>query len=204
MLDSILARLNLLALAGLCALCSVSMAQNADLLSAQSLIVGRWVINDDLSENTDERVEAAIREAGGRVPRRGWFSKPEEDRYRGGPAEQELYDRLSYDDVITIAYTEPEFVFVYADEFRRVFHTDGRRRTTGVNDFFESGGDDFSFGHWDGNILRVEARPRDGGYILETYTLEEGGQRLRVEMTLEPLTFGAAITLTRVFDRVNQ
>ena len=169
----------------------------------RELISGHWAANDDLSQNTDDRVEEAIEAAGGRVPRRGWFSRPEEDRYRGGPADQELYDRISYDDVLTITYDEPEFVFEYADNYRRVFHTDGRRRSTGVNDYFESGGTDFSFGNWTGDQLIVEARPRDGGYTLETYSLEAGGQRLRVEMDLQPFVFGAPNTLTRVYDQVN-
>jgi hypothetical protein len=182
---------------------AAGLAQQSAELDPRVLIAGHWVINEDLSQNTDERVEAAIRAAGGRVQRRGWFSKPVEDRYRGGPADQELYDRISYDDVLTISYAEPEFVFEYADGFRRVFHTDGRRRTTGVNDFFESGGRDFSFGNWSGAQLIVEARPRDGGYILETYSLEEQGRRLRVEMTLEPYVFGAPITLVRVYDRTS-
>ena len=125
-----------------------------------------------------------------------------EDRYRGGPAEQELYDRISYDDVLTISYDNPEMVFEYADSYRRVFHTDGRRRSTGVNDYFESGGADFSFGNWNGQQLIVEARPRDGGYTLETYTLEAQGSRLRIEMTLQPFVFGAPINLVRVFDRL--
>jgi hypothetical protein len=162
---------------------------------------GYWVINEELSDNTDDQVEEAIRAAGGKVPRRSWFSKPEEDRYRGGPPDQELYDRLSYDDVLTISYQEPEFVFEYADGYRRVFHTDGRRRTTGASDYFDQGGEDFSFGNWSGASLKVEARPQDGGFTLESYVIEAEGQRLRVEMTLQPFVFGAPISLVRVYDR---
>ncbi len=167
-------------------------------------INGHWVINEELSDNTDDQVEEAIRAAGGQVQRRGWFSKPEKDRYRGGPADQELYDRISYDDVLTVRYDEPQAVFEYADGYRRVFHTDGRRRSTGVSDYFEAGGEDFSFGNWNDSELIVEGRPRDGGYTLETYTLEEQGQRLRVEMTLEPFVFGGPIHLVRVYDRAPQ
>lgn len=170
--------------------------------SLRELIAGNWVINDELSDNSDDQVEAAIKEGGGKVPRR-WFSKRDEDFYRGGPAEQELYDRISYDDVLTIDYAEPEFIFTYADEFKRVFHTDGRRRTTTANSFYEGGAADFSFGNWDGDALRVEARPRDGGFTLETYTVENGGDRLRVTMIIEPDSFRAAINLTRVYDRAN-
>ncbi|MFT6400888.1 MAG: hypothetical protein ACJA2D_000193, partial [Pseudohongiellaceae bacterium] len=53
------------------------------------MLVGHWVINEELSDNTDKQVEAAIKEAGGKVKKR-WFAKAEDDFYRGGPAEQEL------------------------------------------------------------------------------------------------------------------
>ena len=181
-----------------------SSAQEQRVFDAREAIVGRWVINEELSDNTDDQVEEAIKAAGGRVQRRGLFAKKVEDRYRGGPPDQELYDRISYDDVLTITYNDPEMVFEYADSFRRVFHTDGRRRSAAVNDYFASGGADFSFGNWSGQQLLVEGRPRDGGYTLETYTLEAQGQRLRIAMTLEPFVFGAPISLTRVFDRVIQ
>ena len=180
---------------------SQNSAQDNEQPDLRESISGHWVINDDLSDNTDDQVEEAIKAAGGRVQRRGLFAKKVEDRYRGGPPDQELYDRISYDDVLTISYNDPEMVFEYADGFRRLFHTDGRTRSTGVNDYFDSGGADFSFGNWNGQRLLVEGRPRDGGYTLETYTLESQGQRLRIEMTLEPFVFGAPISLTRVFDR---
>ena len=178
----------------------MASGQESTLTDVKTSFNGHWIINEELSDNTDDKVEVAIKEAGGSVQRRGWFSK-EEDIYRGGPAEQELYDRISYDDILTIEYNDPEFVFEYADQFKRVFHTDGRRRTTGVNAFFEEGGQDFSIANFDGNALLVEARPRDGGYAMETYTLLEGGNRLRVEMLIEPASFGSTILLVRIYDR---
>lgn len=181
--------------------CPILLGQQA-VPDIRTVIAGHWQINDELSQNTDERVEVAIREAGGRVQRRGLFGRRQEDRYRGGPADQELYDRISYDDILTITHEAPELVFEYADGFQRVFYTDGRRRSTGVNDYFEQGGEDYSFGGWSGNSLTVEARPRDGGYTLETYTLEAEGQRLRVEMTISPFVFAVPITLVRIYDRV--
>ena len=177
-------------------LASLVFAQDG---SIQRTIVGDWVINDELSDNTDDQVEAAIREGGGRASR-GFFNR-QEDYYRGGPPEQELYDRLSYDDVLTISHDDPELRFEYADGYVRLFHTDGRRRTTTANDFYEEGGQDFSFGNWEGESLIVEARPRDGGFILETYTLQANGTQLRIEMTLQPDSFRAPINLIRIFDR---
>ncbi len=176
-----------------------SVAQDRSNVIAQ--FNGSWVINDELSDNTDDAVEDAIREAGGKVKRRFLRKRPE-DFYRGGPAEQELYDRISYDDVLTIRISEPELRFEYADSYVRVFHSDGRRRRTTANSFYEDGGSDFSFANWRDNELIVEARPRDGGFTLESYTLIDGGSRLRVDMQIEPDAFGAAIELVRIFDRV--
>ena len=166
----------------------------------RQLMAGDWIINEELSDNSDDQVEEAIKAGGGKVPRR-FFRKRAEDFYRGGPPEQELYDRISYDDVLRIEYAEPEFTFTYADDYQRIFHTDGRRRSTTANSFYAEGGEDFSFGNWEAAALVVEARPRDGGFTLETYTLEEDGNRLRVSMTIEPESFRGAISLTRVYDR---
>ena len=182
--------------------CALLVAQTSDGLIIKDRIVGRWVINEVLSDNSDDQVETAIKEGGGKVARR-FFKKRPEDFYRGGPVEQELYDRISYDDVLTIAYDEPEFRFSYADDYLRIFHTDGRRRSTTANDFYTEGGEDFSFANWEENALIVEARPRDGGFTLETYTLQADGKQLRVEMQIEPDSFRAEINLVRIYDRAD-
>ncbi|MED5412686.1 MAG: hypothetical protein VYE30_10100 [Pseudomonadota bacterium] len=166
-----------------------------------SQMVGEWIINDDLSDNTDDQVEEAI-EAGGGDGGRGFFNR-QEDFYRGGPPEHELDDRISYDDLLTIEYSEPEFRFTYEDNYFRIFHTDGRRRRTTANDFFEGGGTDWSEGNFENEALVVEARPRDGGFATEIYTLENDGYRLRIEMLIQPLSFREPIELVRYFDRVD-
>ncbi|MFT6055780.1 MAG: hypothetical protein ACJAY7_001997 [Pseudohongiellaceae bacterium] len=166
------------------------------------MLVGHWVINEELSDNTDKQVEAAIKEAGGKVKKR-WFAKAEDDFYRGGPAEQELYDRISYDDVLTISIEGVQCRFEYADNFTRVFHTDGRKRQSSANSFYSEGGEDFSLSRWESQNLIVEARPRDGGFTLETYTLSDHGNTLTIAMQIEPLSFGAAINLVRVFNRAS-
>ena len=118
----VLTQVSLLSIAVL--LLSVPAAQE----NVGSQMVGEWVINDDLSDNTDDQVEEAI-EAGGGDGGRSFFNR-QEDFYRGGPPEHELYDRISYDDILTIEFSEPEFHFTYEDNYFRVFHTDGRRRRT--------------------------------------------------------------------------
>ncbi len=163
-------------------------------------IVGTWAINEELSDDSDERVEEAIVAAGDRVERR-WFGRNEKGRHRGGPEEHELYDRISYDEVLRIDYDPPELWFGYADGYQRIFHTDGRTLVIGANDHYSNGAQDFSFGDWEEGALIVEARPRDGGFTLETYTLEENNTRLRVELEIKPGNFGAPIRMTRVYDR---
>ena len=178
------------------------MAQQSATNAINSGITGNWVINQSLSDNTDDQVEAAIKAGGGKAARR-WFDKRDDDFYRGGPAEQELYDRISYDPVLRIEIEEPEFRFYYADDYVRVFHSDSRKRSTTANDFYSEGGADFSFANWDGKALIVEARPRDGGFTLETYSLQAEGEQLRVVMVIEPESFRGAINLVRVYDRVD-
>ncbi|MCG8414951.1 MAG: hypothetical protein MI746_12095 [Pseudomonadales bacterium] len=173
-----------------------SGAQSADI---RADIAGRWVINDELSDNTDDQVEEAI-EAGGGKGGRSLFNR-REDFYRGGPPEHELYDRISYDDVLEIQFFDPEFTFRYEDGFQRIFHTDGRRRRVSANSFYTEGGEDWSEGLFEDNSLVVEARPRDGGFTIEIYTLEAEGQRLRIEMTIQPDSFREPIELVRYFDR---
>ena len=110
---------------------AISSAQDAEIRMG---LAGRWVINDDLSDNTDDAVEEAI-EAGGGKGGRGFFNR-QEDFYRGGPPEHELYDRISYDDALIIEVDEPELRFTYEDNYLRVFHTDGRRRRASAADFY--------------------------------------------------------------------
>lgn len=179
---------------------AVTSAQEAASANLGARLQGSWVINDELSDNTDDQVEEAIEEAGGKGSR-GLFNK-REDFYRGGPPEQELYDRISYDDVLTISYDEPEFRFVYADEFERIFHTDGRRRRTTAADFYSGAAADWSFGYFEAESLIVEGQPRDGGFTVETYSLSNDDQRLRIEMLIQPDSFAVPINLVRVFDRV--
>ena len=159
-------------------------------------IAGEWVINEDLSDNTDRQVEASLRAAGQRV-QRSLFDR-REDRYRGGPEEQELYDRISYDDVLSIELEGDEYTFTYADGWSRPVYTDNRRRSVSLSNIGQV--DDFSFGHWENDRLMVEARPRDGGFTEETYSLTAEG-RLRAEFYIQPRSFLEPITLTRIYDR---
>ncbi len=185
---------------GLLGLVCASFVVTAQTSPFGAELQGSWVINDDLSDNTDDQVEEAI-EAGGGKGGRGLFNR-QEDFYRGGPPEHELYDRISYDDVMQIEFEAPEFRFTYEDGYRRIFHTDGRRRRASANDFYSEGGEDWSSGLLENNSLVVEARPRDGGFTIETYTLENNGARLRIEMLIQPDSFREPIELVRFFDRV--
>ena len=169
---------------------------NAQETERGSAFEGIWVLNEDLSDDTDKQVEKAIKKAGGKARTK----KKGKGRYRGGPVEQKLYDHIAYDEVLMISLDLPEVKFVYQEDFERIFYTDGRsRRSTSISGSRER--QDFSFGSLEGNTLFVEARPRDGGRTTEAYKLEANGTRLRVTMSLEPLSFLEPIEIVRVYER---
>jgi len=188
----LLAALRKLLLPLLLGCCAFSTAQDAN-----PVIDGHWRINEELSDNTDKQVEHALRAAGERV-RRSWFDR-RKDRYRGGPADQELYDRLSYDPVLTVTTIDDGYNFEYADGYSRAVYTDNRSRAVSLTALDSV--EDFSLGHWENGRFLVEAHPRDGGHVSETYTLLEGGARLQVELIARPGTFSEDIELKRVYDK---
>lgn len=163
----------------------------------ESELAGRWIINTDLSDDTDEKVEIAIVAMGGKATK-GFFSRDNEF-YRGGPVEQELYDFTSYEPSLNISVTAVEYSFEYG-EFVRSVYMDNRGNTVSLSSINDA--TDFSFGHWENNQLIVEGRPRDGGFTDERYSLSDDAMQLRVELLLEPKGFSTPIELLRVYDRL--
>src|SRR5690606_265522 len=104
-----------------------------------------WIVNDELSDNTDRQVEAALRASGQRIQRR-LFDRSR-DRYRGGPEEQELYDRISYDRGLSIELEGEEYTFTYDEGWTRPVYTDDRSRSVSLSAIAEV--QDFSFAHWE-------------------------------------------------------
>jgi hypothetical protein len=186
---------------GWLAICGPASAEPSPQVAIAERITGAWLVNDKLSDDSDRQVERAVREAGGRMARTGKRGK---GRYRGGPQEHELYDRMSYDESLAVRVDGPEVRITYDDGFERVFHTDGRSRVVTASGSASGDRADFSFGAWDGESLRVESRVRDGGWTWETYTLQEDGRQLRVELRVKPLSFGVPISITRIYDRQQQ
>ncbi len=166
---------------------------------------GVWVINEELSDDTDKQVEKAIKDAGGKI---GRTKKKGKGRYKGGPPEQAMYDHISYDEILTFHYQEPEFRLTYEEGFERVFHSDGRQRSVSARGKLRKEREDFAFASWSGaNKLFVEARPRDGGRTNEVYTLKKsstGEPLLHVELKLTPLLFSGSVHIIRVYERQKQ
>lgn len=162
------------------------------------LFEGHWVFNESASDSTDKKVEAALKAMGQRVQPR-WFFSRDKERYRGGPEDQELYDRISYDRQLSIDYLEDSYLFTYADNWTRPVYTDNRSRSVSLTGL--SSLEDISWAHWEGATLIVEGRARDGGFSEERYTLINSGQQLRAELYILPRTFTAAVEVVRIFDR---
>lgn len=164
---------------------------------ARTELIGRWQINEDLSDNTDKQVEVALKADGQKIERRLFDRR--KDRYRGGPEEHELYDRISYDQVLEISPQGEHYRFTYEDDFVRNIYTDNRSRTVSLSAIEEVA--DFSLGHWEDERFLVEGRVRDGGFTQETYRINSAGQ-LRATFYIKPKSFGHPIELTRIYDRV--
>ena len=160
---------------------------------------GAWKVNEELSDDTDEQIEIAIKEAGGRPPR---TAKKGKGRYRGGPPEHALYDHISYDDNLLFNYSPPEFHLRYDGEFERVFHSDNRTRVVSASGSVAGDNQDFSFASWDGSILIVESRVRDNGWTLERYELLNEGLQLRATLQVKPSSFALPVNIIRIYDRV--
>jgi hypothetical protein len=179
------------------ALLCLSAALPAQSTDPAPEIAGTWVFNADLSDSTDDKVEAVLRKMGERA-RRGWFER-RDDVYRGGPAEQELYDRISYDKELQITADGDHYLFLYAGEYERPVYTDNRSRSVSLTQLESV--EDFSLGHWENGKLLVEAHPRDGGFTEESYEVINSGTQLKVELYIKPRSFDEVIELERVFDR---
>jgi hypothetical protein len=163
----------------------------------ESEIAGNWLINEDLSDVTDDKVELALI-AIGVDPTKGFFNRDNE-YYRGGPVEQEMYDFISYEPALNISVTDVEYTFNY-NEFTRPVYMDNRGNRVSLSNINEV--TDFSFGYWENNQLVVEGRPRDGGFTVERYSLSDDAMQLSVELLLLPNSFSTPIELMRVYDRL--
>lgn len=159
---------------------------------------GAWVLNRKLSDDPDREIERAIRDVGGRPDADG---KRGRGRYKGGPREQEIYDHLIYDETLRIAENGAEIRMIYAEGFERQFFTDGRSRTVSASGSSSGDAQDFSFSAWVGQTLNVEAKPRDGGWTQESYTLDPVTKQLRVLLKLKPLLFPAVVEVELVYER---
>lgn len=179
-------------------LCTVILAGNTGVQSAQAPvdISGTWHFNRDLSDSTDRQVEKSLKAAGQKVQRK--FFSSDNERYRGGPEEQAMYDHISYDTTLEISRHDDHYLFSY-DGYERPVYTDDRERSVSLSNLGEVG--DFSLGHWEGETFLVEGHPRDGGFINERYQLIEDGTRLEVELYLKPRVFTQPIEITRIYDR---
>jgi hypothetical protein len=175
-------------------------ASLSGIISAQETeLAGSWLINEELSDDTDDKVEIALVASGGKATK-GFFNRDREF-YRGGPVEQEMYDYISYELTLDISMADREYSFQYG-EFLRPVYLDNRGNSISLSSLDDVR--DFSFGHWEDNQLVVEGRPRDGGFTDERYSLSDDGNQLRVELYIQPRFFNQAIELVRVYDRVSE
>lgn len=164
-------------------------------------LTGSWVLNHDASDDVDKAIEKAVQKDGGKMRPPPGTSRRTRGRYRGGPEDEALYDRVTYEQQVSIAFDGNEFTFRYADGFVRRFSTDRTTRSQSASGTGADDNADFSFAYWDGPMLYVESRPRDQGWIMETYRFREPTGQLELALQLNPSRFGSSIEIELVFDR---
>ncbi len=179
---------------------TASADKNEDQKNQYQAFNGIWVLNVELSDDTDRQVEHAIKAAGGKIThaRKRRTGKTGKYKYKGGPKNHALYDHVSYDEAFTFYSEYPRVWLGYLNNYTREFYADGRGRSASAADGELK---DYSFASWHNNMLYVEARPRDGGFTQEVYSLINKGAQLKVMLTLKPLNFSAPIKIMRIFDR---
>lgn len=177
----------------------------ATLASAEDLrLNGDWVLNADASDDPDKKIERIVRKDGGKIRLPPGADRRARGRYRGGPDDEALYDRLTYEQRMSVAIDGDNFMFRYADGAERRFSTTRTTRSQSASGSRAEDNVDFSFAYWDGPKLLVESRPRDNGWILETYRVLEKTGQLELLLDLNPVRFGHRIELKLIFDRVRQ
>ena len=98
---------------GMTLILGLALGPNPAVADGSTAFNGHWLVNEELSDDTDKQVERAIKKGGGKVPR----GKKTKGRHRGGPPTQKLYDHLSYDEVLHFEFTDPEMMNCSAYEF---------------------------------------------------------------------------------------
>jgi hypothetical protein len=164
-------------------------------------VAGSWVLNLDASDDVDKAIEKVVSKDGGKMRPPPGTSRRARGRYRGGPEDEALYDRVTYDKQVSIGFDGSDFTFTYADGFVRRFSTNRTTRSQSASGTGADDDRDFSFAYWDGPTLYVESRPRDQGWIMETYRLREPTGQLELALQLNPSRFGSSIEVELVFDR---
>jgi len=169
-------------------------------------MAGRWVFDPEASDDVDKMVAKAIRKSGGRIKLPEGVGRNDYARFRGGPQDQELYDRLAYDRVFTLRLEDKTLHLAHYEEagseapFVRQIGTTRGGRVASATGSAADDRRDYSFAYWDGATLAIETRVRDGGFALERYRLL-AGDRMEVFLRLEPLKFPAALEIVREFER---
>jgi hypothetical protein len=164
-------------------------------------LAGAWVLNMDASDDPDKKIERAVRKGGGTIRLPPGAERRERGRYRGGPDDEALYDRVTFDQQLSIVIEGDNFLFRYADGHERRFSTTRTTRSQSASGSRAEDNVDFSFAYWDGPKLFVESRPRDNGWILETYRLVDKTGQLEVALDLNPVRFGHRLEIKLIFDR---
>ena len=149
---------------------------------------GTWRLNRELSDKPQEKLKEAAGKRGalGRIMR--------------GRAQDKLQDRLKniegFGESLKIAHNDPEFQVTGNNDFSRRIFTDGRK----VNVTTQKGESVETTAQWRGSQLVVVTQRANGGKLTQTYSLEEGGERMFVLIQIAGQRLDRPIEMRFVYD----
>ena len=172
-----------------------------------------WVLNQELSENPQEKIPQAMQAARGSGGRsrppgggRGGSGGPPAGGARGGGGAGGTGRPGGRPggrgpEMAGIFGGSEELVIVHAGNAFTIRYKDGRERALeiGERESAEAAGADGA-AYWDANTLVARSEPQEGRVVVERYELVEGAARLVINIELPLPMGGDAISIRRVYD----
>lgn len=169
---------------------------------------GKWQLNHQQSDNPDEKLREAMGRRGAGLSgggRGGFPGGGNASRFPGAggqPSSKERQQRMQAAEIVEITHIGPELTINETGSSEiirtRTLYTDGR---SFQQNFAHDHGE--SKAKWMDKKLVIEFKLERGGKTSETYELSEDARQLYVTRRIENPPFSGAISIRRVYDRMN-
>ncbi len=187
-------------------------------------ISGTWSLNEQLSENFQEKIKEAMksarsgrgrpdgvsgasgkggnREGGGRGRPAGAEGSSRGGGNRREEMQRELENLSLFADKFQISQNEPEIIISFLDKEQRTIHTDGRGITVTASGYTSNPMGPYIAGWNNEKQLVIETTNSSGIKIEERFTLSPDRQQLHTRVSIELPKLDKPVEIVRVYDLV--